>query len=120
MDRLFIPLHFHIQFSFLDYYSHPYLPEISEALFKHGAIHFARDASPDAAMCAFFLANQYNNGDTGRVDYNAAIFWYVRGIVWRDEHFDGTSIEDIATREDLSKSGIRKIIMGSFDTLMTL
>jgi site-specific DNA recombinase len=44
----------------------------------------------------------------------------VRGIVWREEHFDGMSIEDIAAREGLSKSGIRKIIMGSFDTLMAL
>ncbi|MFA5593240.1 MAG: recombinase family protein [Micavibrio sp.] len=44
----------------------------------------------------------------------------VRGIVWRDEHFDGMSIEDIAAREGLSKSGIRKIIMGSFETLMAL
>lgn len=44
----------------------------------------------------------------------------VRGIVWRDEHFDGMSIEDLAVREGLSKSGIRKIIMDSFDTLMAL
>lgn len=44
----------------------------------------------------------------------------VRGIVWRDEHFDGMSIEDIAAREGLSKSGVRKIIMGSFETLMAL
>lgn len=44
----------------------------------------------------------------------------VRGVVWRDEHFDGMSIEDIAAREGLSKSGVRKIIMGSFDTLMAL
>ncbi len=44
----------------------------------------------------------------------------VRGIVWRDEHFEGMSIEHIAAREGLSKSGIRKIIMGSFDTLMVL
>lgn len=44
----------------------------------------------------------------------------VRGIVWRDEHFDGMSIEDIAVREGLSKSGVRKIIMGTFDTLMAL
>jgi site-specific DNA recombinase len=44
----------------------------------------------------------------------------IRGIVWRDEHFDGMSIEDIAAREGLSKSGVRKIIMGSFDTLMAL
>ena len=44
----------------------------------------------------------------------------VRGIVWRDEHFDGMSIEDIAAREGLSKSGVRKIIMGSFNSLMVL
>lgn len=44
----------------------------------------------------------------------------VRGIVWRDEHFDGMSIENIAAREGLSKSGVRKVIMGSFDTLMAL
>lgn len=44
----------------------------------------------------------------------------VRGIVWRDEHFDGMSIEDIAAREGLSKSGVRKIIMSSFETLMAL
>jgi len=41
----------------------------------------------------------------------------VRGIVWRDEHFSGTSIKNIAAREQLSESGIRKIIMGSFDIL---
>jgi site-specific DNA recombinase len=44
----------------------------------------------------------------------------IRGIVWRDEHFDGVSIEDIAAREGLSKSGVRKIIMGSFDALIAL
>lgn len=44
----------------------------------------------------------------------------VCGIVWRDEHFDGISIENISAHEDLPKSGIRKIIMGTFDTLMAL
>ena len=44
----------------------------------------------------------------------------VRGVVWRDEHFDGMPIEDIAAREGLSKSGVRKIIMGSFETIMAL
>jgi site-specific DNA recombinase len=44
----------------------------------------------------------------------------VRGIVWRDEYFDEMSIEDIAAREGLSKSGVRKIIMGSFETLIAL
>ena len=44
----------------------------------------------------------------------------IRGVVWRDEHFAGTSLVTIARRENLSKSGVRKIIMGSFDTLMSL
>lgn len=41
----------------------------------------------------------------------------VRGIIWRDEHFAGTLIKDIATRENVSESGVRKIIKASFDTL---
>lgn len=44
----------------------------------------------------------------------------VRGIIWRDRHFAGESIRDIARKENLSEAGIRKIIMGSFDTLMAL
>ena len=44
----------------------------------------------------------------------------IRGIVWRDEHFAGISMRDIAMRENLSQAGIRKIIMGSFDTLMAI
>ncbi len=44
----------------------------------------------------------------------------VRGIVWRDEHFAGMSMKAIAEREGLSKAGVQKIIMGSFDTLMSL
>jgi hypothetical protein len=42
----------------------------------------------------------------------------VRGIIWRDEHFSGIAINDIAARENCSASGIRKIIMASFDTLL--
>ncbi|MCB9988262.1 MAG: hypothetical protein H6868_02885 [Rhodospirillales bacterium] len=42
----------------------------------------------------------------------------VRGIVWRDEHFAGISMKEIADREGLTKGGVRKIIMASFDTLM--
>ena len=41
----------------------------------------------------------------------------IRGVMWRDEHFSGTTIKDIAARENLSESGIRKIIMASFDIL---
>ena len=44
----------------------------------------------------------------------------IRGIVWRDEHFAGMSMKAIAEREGLSKAGVQKIIMGSFDTLMSL
>lgn len=44
----------------------------------------------------------------------------VRGVVWRDEHFAGMSMRAIARRENMSEAGIRKIIMGSFDTLMNL
>jgi DNA invertase Pin-like site-specific DNA recombinase len=44
----------------------------------------------------------------------------VRGIVWRDQHFSGATLRDIAKQEKLSEAGVRKIIMGSFDTLMSL
>ncbi|MFN3701271.1 MAG: recombinase family protein [Alphaproteobacteria bacterium] len=44
----------------------------------------------------------------------------VRGVIWRDRHFAGDSIRDIARQENLSEAGIRKIIMGSFDTLISL
>ena len=44
----------------------------------------------------------------------------VRGIIWRDQHFAGTTLRDIANQENLSEAGVRKIIMGSFDTLMSL
>lgn len=44
----------------------------------------------------------------------------IRGVVWRDEHFSGQSLVAIANRENLSEAGVRKIIMGSFDTLMSL
>ncbi len=42
----------------------------------------------------------------------------VKGTIWRDEHFSGIAIKDIAARENLSESGIRKIIMASFDILL--
>ena len=44
----------------------------------------------------------------------------VRGIVWRDKHFSGTTLGDIASQENMSEAGVRKIIMGSFDTLISL
>ncbi|HOO82844.1 MAG TPA: hypothetical protein PK513_10120, partial [Alphaproteobacteria bacterium] len=44
----------------------------------------------------------------------------IRGIIWREEHFAGMAMGDIAKSEGLSKAGIRKIIMGSFDVLMAI
>ncbi|MEM9469797.1 MAG: recombinase family protein [Pseudomonadota bacterium] len=44
----------------------------------------------------------------------------VRGVIWRDQHFAGISLRDIAKQENMSEAGVRKIIMGSFDTLMSL
>ncbi len=41
----------------------------------------------------------------------------VQGIVWRDEHFNGTYISDIAKRENCSSRYIRNRIMGSFEFL---
>ena len=40
----------------------------------------------------------------------------IQGIVWRDEHFAGAHISDIARREDCSSRRIRNAIMNSFDT----
>ncbi|GEM_PF-1207841 len=42
----------------------------------------------------------------------------VRGVIWRDRHFAGESIRNIARQEGFSEAGVRKIIMGSFHTLM--
>lgn len=44
----------------------------------------------------------------------------IRGIVWRDEHFAGMSMKEIADREGLSKAGVQKIVMGSLDTLLAI
>jgi len=41
---------------------------------------------------------------------------FIQGIVWRDEHFAGAHISDIARREDCSSRRIRNAIMNSFDT----
>lgn len=44
----------------------------------------------------------------------------VRGVVWRDEHFNGLSMKAIAEREGVSKASVGQIIMRSFDTLMAM
>lgn len=43
----------------------------------------------------------------------------IQGVVWRDEHFSGTKMKDIAKREGYSDRYIRKVIMRSFDTLLS-
>lgn len=42
----------------------------------------------------------------------------IRGIIWRDEHFAGTSFRLIASRNNVSEAGVRKIVMASFETLL--
>lgn len=44
----------------------------------------------------------------------------IQGIIWRDEHFDGLTIDAIATREGVDRSRVGKMIRNSFDTLQTL
>jgi len=41
----------------------------------------------------------------------------VRGIIWRDEHFQGMTLEEIAKREGLSASYVANVIYQSFLTL---
>jgi hypothetical protein len=43
----------------------------------------------------------------------------VQGVIWRDEHFSGTKMSDIAKRENCSDRHVRKVIMRSFDTLLS-
>lgn len=42
---------------------------------------------------------------------------FVQGIVWRDEHFAGAYIKDIATRENYSGRYVRNRIIASFEVL---
>ena len=44
----------------------------------------------------------------------------VRGILWRDRHFGGESIRQIAREENLSDAYIRKVIMQNFGMLIWL
>ena len=53
-----------------------YEAQISEDLFRFGAVHFAEDKRPGAVMSAFRLGHHYWGGKTGRVDHNAAVFWF--------------------------------------------
>ena len=42
-----------------------------------------------------------------------------QGLMWRDEHFDGMSLKDIAKREDYSEAYVGTAIFKSFDFLMS-
>jgi len=39
----------------------------------------------------------------------------VQGFIWREEHFSGTAIKDIAVRECRSQSYVGTAIFGTFD-----
>jgi len=41
----------------------------------------------------------------------------VQGIIWRDEHFGGMTLKDIAQRENCSEGYVGTAIFGSFDIL---
>jgi|GEM_PF-2925651 len=41
----------------------------------------------------------------------------IRGIVWRDKHFDGMTIRQIADEESFSEAFVGKCISRSFDVL---
>ena len=42
---------------------------------------------------------------------------FVQGVVWRDEHFAGAHLQDIAARENCSSRYVRNRIMASFEIL---
>lgn len=44
----------------------------------------------------------------------------IQGVIWRDEHFDGLTLNEIAEREDCSPKYIRTQIMKSFNTLTAI
>ncbi len=41
----------------------------------------------------------------------------VQGVIWRDEHFDGMTLKDIAAREKCSEAYVGTAIFGSFEIL---
>ena len=49
---------------------------------------------------------------------NANLKKLVQGIIWRDEHFDGKTLTEIAQREGCSDAHVGKCIMRSFDILL--
>ena len=43
----------------------------------------------------------------------------IRGLIWRDEHFDGMTLKDIAKREGCSEAYVGTAIFKGFDVLMS-
>ena len=41
----------------------------------------------------------------------------VQGFIWRDEHFSGMTIKEIALRENYSQSYVRTAIFSTFEIL---
>lgn len=44
----------------------------------------------------------------------------VQGVIWRDEHFDGMALKDIADRENCSQAYVGTAIFSSFEILQSL
>ena len=49
---------------------------------------------------------------------SASLKKLVQGVIWRDEHFDGKTLTEIAQHEGCSDAHIGKCIMSSFDFLL--
>ena len=62
---------------------------------------------------AIVIAPENNNSELNLSEQE--LHRLVRGTAWRSELFNGGSIKAIAERENVSLSGVRKIIMGSLD-----
>lgn len=43
----------------------------------------------------------------------------VQGFIWRDEHFDGLTLKEIARREGCSEAYVGTAIFSSFDILQS-
>ena len=44
----------------------------------------------------------------------------VQGVIWRDEHFDGMALKDIALRENYSQAYVGTAIFSSFEILQSI
>lgn len=60
----------------------------------------------------------------GQVDIfdlpSASLKKLIQGVIWRDEHFDGMALKDIALRENCSQAYVGTAIFSSFDILQSI